>query len=293
MTRYTPQWLQPGTYSASQDRRLIGALWPTAASSGVAVSPSSGMVVNVAAGQVAVPTQNNSGATLCTSDAVEQVTVTAAPGSGTNRIDLIICRPRGNDLDGGANNDFIFDVVTGNPASSPSVPATPAGTVALAQIAIAGGSAAIVAGNITDIRPGGLAVAVPSGPRGTLAQASSTTSSTGTTTNVDWFSAPAFSTNGTRRVRVNFGGQVNAGVANDLITVRLMEGSTVLQSAQVRPTAAGGLGQVTAFGVWQGVPAAGSHTYKLNVALTNGTGPVSGIGGATVPATLIVEDVGT
>ena len=43
------------------------------------------MTVNVAAGQVAVPTQNNTGSTLCTSDAVEVVTLAAAPASGTNR----------------------------------------------------------------------------------------------------------------------------------------------------------------------------------------------------------------
>ena len=30
MTRYTPQWFQAGSYAASVDRRLIGALWPSA-----------------------------------------------------------------------------------------------------------------------------------------------------------------------------------------------------------------------------------------------------------------------
>ena len=173
MTRYTPQWLQAGSYAASQDRRLIGALWPAAASTGCQVTAGTAMTVNVAPGQVAVPTQNNTGTTLCSSDAVEAVTLTAAPPSGQNRIDLVICRPRGNDLDGGANTDFIFDVVTGTAAPSPSVPAVPVGTVALAQIAVAGGSASIVAGNITDRRPSGLAVPPVSGtgsfPRGWVA----------------------------------------------------------------------------------------------------------------------------
>jgi hypothetical protein len=164
MTRFTPQWLQSGTYAGAQDRRLIGALWPAAASSGCAVAPIGGsMSVSVAPGSVAVPTQNNSGSTLCTSDASETVTLTAAPASGLNRIDVIICRPRGGDLDGGANNDFIFDFVTGTALASPTVPATPPGTVALAQIAVAGGSAAIAAGNITDVRPGNLAIPSPAG----------------------------------------------------------------------------------------------------------------------------------
>ena len=158
MTRYAPQWLQSGSYSASQDRRLIAALWPAAASSGCQVQASSGMQVGILAGQVAVPSQNNTGTTLCTSDAAEVVTLTAAPASGVNRIDLVTCHPRGADLDGGANNDFIFDFVTGTAAATPTVPATPAGQVALANIYVPGGSAAVTAGNITDVRPGGLAI---------------------------------------------------------------------------------------------------------------------------------------
>jgi len=159
MTRFTPQWLQSGSYAASQDRRLIGALWPAPACSGCAVTVASGMTLNIAAGQVAVPSQNNTGTTLCTSDAVEQVVIPAAPPSGQNRVDLVICRPRGTDLDGGANNDWIWDSVQGTAAASATVPATPAGTVAVAQVFVPGAAAAIVAANLTDVRPFGLAVA--------------------------------------------------------------------------------------------------------------------------------------
>ena len=176
MTRYTPQWLQAGSYPASLDRRLIGALWPSAASSGCAVTAATGMAVNIAAGQVAVPSQNNTGSSLCTSDAVEQATLTAAPASGQSRIDLIVCQPRGADLDGGSNTDFLFTNITGTaaPTGSQTVPATPAGSAALAQILVPGGSASVVAGNITDVRPGGLAVpaGVPANaPRGFIATA--------------------------------------------------------------------------------------------------------------------------
>lgn len=158
MTRFTPQWLQAGNYAAAVDRRLIGALWPAARSTGCGVSQSSGMVVGVAAGQVAVPTSNSTGSVLCSSDATELVTVTAAPPSGTNRIDLIVCQARGADVDGGANNDFIFSAVAGAPAATPVAPAVPANAVALAQIYVAGGSAAITNANITDVRPGTLTV---------------------------------------------------------------------------------------------------------------------------------------
>ena len=157
MTRYQPQWLQSGSYAAGQDRRLLGALWPAPASTGCAVSAGAGMVVNVAPGQVAVPSQNNTGTTLCSSDAVEPVTVAAASGSNP-RIDVVICQPRGNDLDGGANNDFIFTTVQGTPAASPAVPAVPAGAAALAQILVPTGSASVAAGNITDVRPQGLSI---------------------------------------------------------------------------------------------------------------------------------------
>ena len=157
MTRYTPLWEQAGSYAASVDRRLISSLWPLPASSGCALTAVAGtMQVNIAAGMVAVPSQNSTGSTLCVSDAVETVTFTAAPPSGQNRIDLITCHPRATDLDGGSNNDFIFDIVAGTPAASPVVPALPAGQVLLGQVLVPGGSAAVTQANITDLRPSGL-----------------------------------------------------------------------------------------------------------------------------------------
>jgi hypothetical protein len=159
MTRYTPLWEQQGSYAAGADRRLFAALWPSGAVTGCAVTPAAGMTVNIAAGYCSVPSQNATGSTVCYSDAVEQVTLTAAPASGTNRIDLITCHPRANDLDGGANNDFIFDYVTGTVAASPVAPAVPAGQLALAQIYVPGASASIAAANVTDVRPGALALA--------------------------------------------------------------------------------------------------------------------------------------
>lgn len=152
MTRLAPQWIQNGTYPAGVDRRLIGALWPIGAVRGCAVSAGTGMQVQVAAGWVAVPTANNTGSTLCTADAAENVTISTAPASGLNRIDVVTCHPRGNDLDGGANDDWIYDVIVGAVAASPVAPAVPAGQVALAQVFVPGGAASIVAGNLTDLR---------------------------------------------------------------------------------------------------------------------------------------------
>ena len=181
MTRYAPQWLQASSYPASVDRRLIGALWPTAAVTGCAVSVASAMTVNVAPGQVAVPTANNTGSALCSSDAVEQVTLAAAPASGLNRIDLVICQLRGNDVDGGSNNDFLFSAVTGTAVASPTAPAVPANAVALAQILVPGGSAAVTAGNITDRRSGRLAAGQVGVPAGRLYASTQTVLANGAT----------------------------------------------------------------------------------------------------------------
>jgi hypothetical protein len=161
MTRFTPLWLQAGSYAGSVDRQLLAALWPAAAASGCTVSPVPGTVrVNVAPGTVAVPTPNNSGSTLCASDAVEEVELPDAPDAGSQRIDLVVCQPRGTDLDAGANNDFVFVPIVGAVATpGPAVPPpAPPGSVALAQIVRPGGSAEVLAANITDVRPGGLAI---------------------------------------------------------------------------------------------------------------------------------------
>lgn len=157
MTRYTPLWLQSGSYAASVDRRLIQALWPAARCSGGAVTPTgSGMALQAAPGQVAIPTANATGTVLCAWDAPETVTLDPAPPSGTNRIDLVVCQARGNDLDGGVNNDFVITFAKG--ADGGAAPAVPANAVALAQVTVPGGAGSIVAGNITDARPGSLSV---------------------------------------------------------------------------------------------------------------------------------------
>jgi hypothetical protein len=158
MARHTPLWLAQGSYAAPDDRLLVAAMYPVASIRGCTVSKGTNpMDANVAVGSVAVPTANATGTALCASDAVEIVTLTAAPPSGNDRCDLIICQVRANDLDGGANNDFIFTRVTGAPYVPPFVagnqPATPANAVALARIIVNGGSAAINPANITDLRP--------------------------------------------------------------------------------------------------------------------------------------------
>jgi len=52
----------------------------------------------------------------------------------------------------GALNQVAFNVVTGVAAPSPSVPATPTNSIALARVAVGAGAVSITAGNITDVR---------------------------------------------------------------------------------------------------------------------------------------------
>jgi hypothetical protein len=158
MTRYTPLWEQAGSYPASVDRSLIASVAGAAGYPlvrGCAVTVSAGtMNMNIAPGAVIVPTPNNTGSVSCYSDAVEVVTSPVAPASGSNRIDVVICQARGNDLDGGSNNDFLFQVIAGAAATAGSevVPATPAGAVALAQVRVIGGAASLNAANLIDRR---------------------------------------------------------------------------------------------------------------------------------------------
>ena len=152
MTRYTPLWLQAGSYPAAGDRRLISAIWPTAVVSGCAVTVQANMNLNVAAGWVVVPAANNTGSVLCASDAVEVVTLGTAPGAGTNRIDVVVCTVTSTDIGTAAGDAFSFTAVAGTPSASPVAPTVPAGSVAIAQVLVIGGQATVQAGNITDRR---------------------------------------------------------------------------------------------------------------------------------------------
>ena len=155
MTRFAPLWQQANAYPASLDRSFIGAAFPGGAAYGAAVTtvPST-MQVQAAPGTVVVPLQAGQGSALCRWDAVADGTVTlaAAPGSGTSRIDLVIVQVRDNALDAGPNNDFIVTNVTGTAAATPTVPTVPANAYALAQVLVPGAVANLNTATVTDRR---------------------------------------------------------------------------------------------------------------------------------------------
>jgi hypothetical protein len=267
-------------------------MFPRAAASGMLVTPASGMTVNVAAGDAIVRTANNTGALLCSSDAVEQVTLTPAPASGTNRYDLIVCQARANDVDGGANNDWLFGLVTGSAAATPTPPAVPANATPIAQIYVPGASVTVTAPNITDTRPS--RIDKPWNTAwGELALASVTASQTGIAAQTDLtgFSAGPVSILANRSYRVSaYVPQTlqNTAAATQIFSIRDDQNQT--RSQQRNTGVAVGTGSNAT--LWWRF-AAGSNqtrTYKLTANATAGTMDLT-MAGAN-PGLLLVEDIG-
>jgi hypothetical protein len=153
MARKTPLWQQSGNYSAQADRGLMAALWPAGGVSGGAVTAvNNTMQVSVAPGSAAVPLVAGQGCALCTWDAAEVVTLTAAPPSGQSRVDLVAVQYRDASFDGGANNDFVMVAVAGTPATTnPAVPATPNNAYVLARVTVPGAAANLNTATITNV----------------------------------------------------------------------------------------------------------------------------------------------
>jgi hypothetical protein len=155
--RTPPSWLQNGSHPAENDRLTTQALWATTGiikSTSLAVTPNSpvGMSVIIASGWAAIvgTTQSNMGTYVAYNDAPTVVAITTA--NPTNpRIDLV-CATVQDAYYTGAQNNVIFQVVVGTPASSPVVPALPANSIALAEVDVAAGALSITSGDITDLR---------------------------------------------------------------------------------------------------------------------------------------------
>lgn len=184
MTLYAPLHEQNLSYSATLDRQLIDVVFARAGIVSVndlAVSQrgaGANMSVDVAAGRCVVTGTDaaGQGKYLCWSDAVTNVTIATAPGTGLSRIDLIVAQVRDADQNGGANNDWIITKITGTAASSPSAPSAPPSSYVLAQVAVAANVTSIVTANITDKR----SIVTPSASGTILASSTGTTSWTAT-----------------------------------------------------------------------------------------------------------------
>lgn len=174
MTEINPcGWLQlaGATHTAAQMRTYLGSLLSGYTASGAitrtrgGVHPGLGgkllvtangtpnMSVNVAAGVCYIPGTENvaQGVYFCENDNTVNLTISTAPGAGLNRIDLVVAKVL-DQAYSGATNAWSLAVVTGTAAASPSAPALPNNSIALAQIAVGSNVTSIVSGNITDRR---------------------------------------------------------------------------------------------------------------------------------------------
>ena len=155
--RTPPSWLQQGSHPAENDRLTTQALWKTtgivnASDLAVTQSATPAMTVQIAAGYAVIigTTQTNMGAYIAYNDGATTVNFTTANPT-LPRIDLV-CVTVNDAYYTGSTNNVTFQVIAGTPNASPTVPATPANSIALAQVAIAANATSIVNANITDLR---------------------------------------------------------------------------------------------------------------------------------------------
>lgn len=162
MTIALPLWLQNAGATAYTAQMWRAHLTSTIGQGVVGVgdwkvsehAAGANMSVDIAAGSaVIVGTEaTGQGAYLCSSDAVESVTLDASPSSGQSRIDLVVATVRDSSISG-SDDDMIFDKVTGTPTTgTPAVPTVPASSIVLAQVLVAGLVSSVVNANITDRR---------------------------------------------------------------------------------------------------------------------------------------------
>jgi hypothetical protein len=158
--RTPPSWLQNGSHPAENDRlTTTGILWKSQGISDygsmrVSQSDTPAMTVSVAAGHALIGgTQtSNQGFYIAYNDAATTVAIATASPT-LPRIDKIVVTVQDSFYGGTANNQVIFQALTGTPNASPVAPATPANSISLATIAVAANQTTVVNGNITDTRP--------------------------------------------------------------------------------------------------------------------------------------------
>jgi hypothetical protein len=157
--RTPPSWLQNGSHPAENDRlTTTGILWKSQGvadygSMKVSQSGTPAMTVSVAAGHalIAGTQTSNQGFYISYNDAATTVAIATASPT-LPRIDRIVVTVQDSFYGGTANNQVLFQALTGTPNASPVAPATPANSISLATIAVAANQTTVVDGNITDTR---------------------------------------------------------------------------------------------------------------------------------------------
>ena len=153
--RTPPSWLQNGSHPAENDRLTTQAIWKTTGiinATDLQITQNGGgnMSVNVSSGYAAIvgTTQTNMGTYMAFNDASTNLTISTSSPSNP-RIDLVVVTINDAYYTGTLNN-VSFQVIAGTPAASPTVPATPANSLALGQIAVGTSVTSILTANITN-----------------------------------------------------------------------------------------------------------------------------------------------
>lgn len=157
--RTPPSWLQNGSHPAENDRlTTTGVIWRTGGvadfgSMRVSQSGTPAMSVSIAAGHAMIAgTQTaNQGLYIAYNDGATTVAIATASPT-LPRIDRICVVVQDAFYGGTANNQVIYQAVTGTPNASPVAPAAPNNAVTLALVAVAANATSIVDANITDSR---------------------------------------------------------------------------------------------------------------------------------------------
>jgi hypothetical protein len=157
--RTPPSWLQNGSHPAENDRLTItGTIWFGAgvvdyADMRVTTTATPSMAVLVSTGSCIVAGSQTStqGNYIGFNDASTTLSIAAANPS-LARIDRVCVVVQDAYYGGTSNNQIIFSVVTGTPASSPVAPTAPDNSLTLATILVAAGATVINSGAITDTR---------------------------------------------------------------------------------------------------------------------------------------------
>jgi hypothetical protein len=157
--RTPPSWLQNGSHPAENDRlTTTGILWKSQGvadygSMKVSQSGTPAMTVSVATGHalIAGTQTSNQGFYIAYNDAATTVAIATASPT-LPRIDRIVVTVQDSFYGGTANNQVLFQALTGTPNASPVAPAVPDNSISLATIAVAANQTTVVNGNITDTR---------------------------------------------------------------------------------------------------------------------------------------------
>jgi len=144
---------------------------------------------------------------------------------------------------------------------------------------------------LTQAEADALYVTLATGPRGKLGFASVTANQTLTgypdLTNLSTTVTVA----GSRRVRITGYGLIRSSTANDYVAIEIFEGSTSFGYAEVS-TGSVANSPVVCHATAVISPSAGSHTYKLKGGVISGAGTGTLVAAATLPAYILVEDIG-